>query len=468
MQLWNSKALLLAAATINAASAHTAFTNFFVDQAPQGDGNCVRMSNVIPQATDPIRPITSQDMACGVNGEKGVARVCPAKSGSSMTFNFRDWPDGSQPGSMDKSHMGPCAIYMKKVDNSAADNNAAGPGWFKIFEEDYDNSSGQWCTSKIMANDGKLSIKLPTDLTGGYYLIRPEILALHQADKTPADPQFYVGCAQIFLESSGSAVPSDTVSIPGHVDMQHPAMTFGVWNTPQQISFPQFGPPTYQSGSSKRDLETRTTQLKQTIGLKPANCIIENDNWCGLTLPSSSDETGCYASSQNCWDQSKECYASAGPVGSKNCKNWESYCESVQQACNSGNFNGPPSAAAFMPAPLSRLAMPGSGESTASSDNTGDQSGDSAKPEAETPPPTTSSSSGDNSAKDGSVDSCGSNGGLKCATGLCCSSHGYCGTSQDYCGAGCQSDFGKCTGSSKHKRAHILGRAHAHLQEWKA
>ncbi|KAL8769497.1 MAG: hypothetical protein Q9209_004558 [Squamulea sp. 1 TL-2023] len=466
MQLWSSKTLLLAASTFGAASAHTTFTNFFIDGAPQGDGTCVRMSNIIPKATDPIRPVTSQDMACGVNGEKGVARVCPAKSGSSMTFNFRDWPDGSQGGAMDKSHMGPCSVYMKKVDNSAADNNAAGPGWFKIFEEDFDNSVGQWCTTKIMANDGKLSVKLPTDLAGGYYLVRSEILALHQADKNPADPQFYAGCAQIFLESTGSAAPKDTVSIPGYVNMQHPSMTFNIWTGAKQFSFPQFGPPTYQSGSSKRDLEPRTSQLKQTIGLKPANCIMENDNWCGLTLPSSSDEKSCYASSQNCWDQSKQCYESAGPVGSKNCKNWEAYCTSVQQACKSGNFNGPPSASSFMPTPPSRLAT--QGNIAASPDDTGYQSGDSAKPETETPPATTSPSGGDNSAKDGSIETCGSNGGLKCATGLCCSSHGYCGTSQDYCGAGCQSGFGKCSGSSKHKRAHILGRAHAHLQEWKA
>ncbi|KAL8699606.1 MAG: hypothetical protein Q9224_001335 [Gallowayella concinna] len=467
MQLWNSKTLLLAAAALDAATAHTTFTNFFVDKAPQGDGTCVRMSNIINKATDPIRPPTSQDMACGVNGEKGVARVCPANAGSSFTFNFRDWPDGSQPGSLDKSHMGPCAVYMKKVDNSAADNNAAGPGWFKIFEEDYDNASGQWCTSKIMANDGKLSINLPTDLAGGYYLVRPELLALHQADKTPADPQFYVGCAQLFLQSSGSSVPKDTVSIPGHVNMQHPAMTFDIWNGPKPVSFPQFGPSIYKSGSSKRDIETRASQLKQTIGLKPDGCMIENNNWCGITLPSYSDERGCYASSQNCWDQSKKCYDSAGPVGSKGCKNWESYCTSVLQACKSGNFNGPPAPSSFTPSSPSRLATGGS-NTPSSPDDTGDQSGDSTKPKAETPPTTPSSSGGDKSAKDGSIETCGSNGGLKCASGLCCSSHGFCGTGGDYCGAGCQSGFGKCSGSSKHKRAHILGRAHAHLQDWKA
>ncbi|KAI4287723.1 MAG: hypothetical protein L6R35_003016 [Caloplaca aegaea] len=465
MQISNSKALLLAVAILDAVNAHTTFTNFYVDQAPMGDGTCVRMSRDIPKATWPIRPINSQDMACGVNGDKGVARICPAKSGSQLTFNFRDWPDGSQPGSLDKSHMGPCAVYMKKVENAAADNNAAGAGWFKIFEEDYDNSTAQWCTSKIMANDGKLSVKLPTDLAGGYYLVRSELLALHEADKNPADPQFYAGCAQVFLQSSGSSVPKDTVSIPGHVNMQHPAMTFHVWNKPKQFSFPQFGPPTYQGGSSKRAIDTRADQLEQTLGLKPANCIMENDNWCGLTLPGYSDEKGCWASSQKCWDQSKTCYDSAGPVGSKNCKNWESYCESIKNACASGNFNGPPSATPFMPPPPSRLST--SGFSAQSAPKTESEQASATQPKAETVP-VTNSANGDNSVEGGSVNTCGSNGGSKCASGYCCSSHGYCGKNDDYCGAGCQSAFGKCSGSSKHKRAHIIGRPHAHILAGKA
>ncbi|KAL8948487.1 MAG: hypothetical protein Q9222_005330 [Ikaeria aurantiellina] len=469
MPSFNLKALLLAAAALRAVSAHTTFTNFYVDGAPQGDGTCVRMSNNIPQATFPIKPITSQDMACGVNGDKGVARICPAKSGSQLTFNFRDWPDGSHPGSLDKSHMGPCSVYMKKVDNSAADNNAAGPGWFKIFEEDYDSSSNQWCTSKIMANDGKMSVNLPSDLAGGYYLVRPELLALHQADKSPPDPQFYVGCAQIFLQSTGSSVPKDTVSIPGYVSMQDPAMTFDIWTPSKQGTYKQFGPPTYKSGASKREIESRTTQTTQTLGLKPANCIMQNDNWCGLSLPSYSDEKGCWASSQNCWDQTSKCYDSAGPVGSKNCKNWESYCTSVKSACGGGNFNGPPSASSFMPAPLSRLTSTGSFAVAASPDNAGSKTESSTtSSKAEAPAIAPSSGDSDKSTQGGSVNTCGSNnGGLKCASGLCCSSHGFCGSSSDYCGSGCQSGFGTCSGgASKHKRAHILGRAHAHLKEW--
>jgi len=142
MRISTANIILLTAGTVQA---HTAFTNFFVDGVDQGDGTAVRMSSNLPQATFPLPNLNTPDMACGVNGETGVARVAAVNAGSTLAFEWRDWPDGSQPGSIDSSHKGPCAVYMKKVQDSAASNNAIGDGWFKIMEDDYDSTAGKWC-----------------------------------------------------------------------------------------------------------------------------------------------------------------------------------------------------------------------------------------------------------------------------------------------------------------------------------
>lgn len=454
MHITNLNAAVLALAAATTVSAHTAFTNFFVDDVNQGDGTCVRMSNNIEQATWPIGPpgaVTGNDMACGVNGMNGVSRVCGANAGSKLTFEFRDWPDGSQPGSIDPGHKGPCSVYMKKVDNAITDQ-ATGDGWFKIFEQDYD---GKWCTEKLAENDGHLSVNIPKDLAPGYYLVRPEILALHQADKSPADPQFYVGCAQVFLTSSGNSAPKNTVSIPGYVHMSDAAMTYDVWAQSLALPFPQFGPPVYTGASAKRALEVRATQTKQTLGLKPANCLIQNANWCSTPLPSCSDEGGCWESNKKCWDQAKDCYDSAGPTGNKGCKHWEEYCSSVESACKGGNFNGPPSVDEFLPAEPAQLSSSGVTGSSPSSDSKVVVSSETeSSPKSYTAP----------EAKGGSTDTCGTRGGMTCATGMCCSSHGYCGTNEDYCGEGCQSAFGECHGSSKAKRVHKEHHGHPHFR----
>ena len=125
-------------------------------------------------------------------------RVCSVNQSSTLTFTFRTWADGSQPGSIDPSHKGPCAVFMKSV-SSPLNSTAVGDGWFKIFDSTYDPTTNQWCTETLITNNGLLSVTVPSDLTGGYYIVRSELLALHQADKMPPNPQFYVGCAQIFL-----------------------------------------------------------------------------------------------------------------------------------------------------------------------------------------------------------------------------------------------------------------------------
>ena len=226
-----------------------------------------------------------------MNGQNGVARVCPVPGGSNLTFEYHFWPDARIEGGIDPNHKGPCAVYMKKVDDPTTDK-AVGGGWFKIFEEDYDTSTNQWCTEKYILPHGHFTVPIPGDLAGGYYLVRPELLALHQADKDPHDPQFYVGCAQIFLESSGSSVPKDTVSIPGYVDMSKPAMTYNIWTKPLSLPFPSFGPSVY-TGSSKRSVEERGTQT-QTIG-NPSVCEFQNNNFCGHKLAHYTDEASCYA-----------------------------------------------------------------------------------------------------------------------------------------------------------------------------
>ena len=65
MRFSNIKSVVLAVAAAQAVSAHTRFTNFFVDGVNQGDGTCVRMSNINSQATNPVHGITGNDMACG-------------------------------------------------------------------------------------------------------------------------------------------------------------------------------------------------------------------------------------------------------------------------------------------------------------------------------------------------------------------------------------------------------------------
>ena len=207
----------------------------------------------------------------------------------------------------------------------------------------------------MITNHGHLSVDLPHDLLGGYYLVRPELLALHQADKTPSDPQFYVGCAQLFIHSSGAAIPAqeDTVQIPGYVAAGQPPVTFNIYAQPLALPYPMPGPAVSSLNCSS---STPSTQ-KQTIGLKPANCVLESANWCGIELAPYTDEKGCWNASASCWKQCSECYDEAPPTGSAGCRIWEGKCTAIQKGCGSGSFVGPPDMGRVLTPAKSRLSL---------------------------------------------------------------------------------------------------------------
>ena len=200
---------------------------------------------------------------------------------------MRWYPDKSQPGFIDPGHKGPCAVYMKKV-NSASQESGAGDGWFKIFEDGYDPATDKFCTEKLNDSNGELSVKLPHGILGGEYLIRTEITALHLT----GSPQLYVGCAQIFVVSTGTGVPCSTVSIPGYVTQNDPITQYSVYNRPFVLPFPFFGPPVYLGGESGT-----VDAPQQTEGFCPPNTVVENGDWCGEEVP-------LYHDTQSCWDVS--------------------------------------------------------------------------------------------------------------------------------------------------------------------
>jgi hypothetical protein len=420
-------------------------------------------------ATDPIHGLQSSDMACGVDGTKGVARVCSINSGSTLSFEYRDWPDNPSIGSIDISHKGPCAVYLKKV-ASAIGDEGTGDGWFKIWDEGYDQDAGKWCTEKLRDNQGHLSVSVPEGLQGGYYLVRPELLALHQADK--GDPQFYVGCAQVWLNSTGNQYPQSTVSIPGYVDYNQPSTDFNIWNVPMALPYPIPGPaiytPSSPSAAGNQKINAQQTQ-SQSEGLAPNDCIITNGNWDGIELAKYSDQDGCWNASTACWAQAKTCYATAPPTGNTGCKTWEAKCQNINNQCSAGNYNGPPDymknlnslvKQISLPAPVSAQEGDGSylpATAVKNKNNVATTLVTSAQvmvPQTTVislPLPSSSTSSANtNSLTISTEGSCGN--GVTCqgsSFGICCSGHGYCGSTDEYCGTGCNSAFGTCGSQSK-------------------
>lgn len=125
-------------------------------------------------------------------------------------------------------------------------------------------------------------------MKGGDYLVRPELLALHVASK--GEPQFYHGCAQIFLQSSGTLVPDETVSIPGFIKKDDPSVNYNYFRE-DSGDYELPGPPVLESFSPSGS----QGPSEQSEGVKPEGCILEIANMCVEEFPKPSDI-------EECWD----------------------------------------------------------------------------------------------------------------------------------------------------------------------
>lgn len=81
-------------------------------------------------------------------------------------------------------------VYMASCGGSCSSQNSANLNWFKIAETGLVSGNwptGVWGTGQVQ-NTLKYTTKIPAALAPGEYMIRHELLAIHQANT----PQLYV------------------------------------------------------------------------------------------------------------------------------------------------------------------------------------------------------------------------------------------------------------------------------------
>lgn len=196
-----------------------------------------RIERPIP-GNGPVTALTTIDVQC--NGENGggsspAPLVATIAAGGKIAFHWTTWPS---------SHVGPVITYLGKVPSSTDVTKYSPTGsdviWFKIDEGGYSN--GKWAATDVLsAQNSTWTVTIPSSLAPGQYIVRHEIIALHQAQTYPG-AQSYPDCFQIRVTGSGNKTPSGSylVSFPGAYTATTPGIAFNVYTN--FTSYPIPGP----------------------------------------------------------------------------------------------------------------------------------------------------------------------------------------------------------------------------------
>ena len=386
----SATALVSGLAGLSLTSAHAVMDAVYVNGQPLGQGTALRVTKNNDLRVHYIASLESNDMACGRDGDEGVSRSAAIKGNDVLTFQ---WTSMKKKDNFPESHNGACSIMMKKVDD-ATTAKGSGDGWFRIFYEGYNKETKKWCTTRIM-NGGMLSVRVPADLATGNYLVRSELLSLHNAHNN--DPQFYVSCLQAVMTNGGTAVPKDTVALPSdeYAKKGTPSMKINLfWPPDNSLNYKDYGPPTYVASGPGGDGPV----VEQTTGLRPTDAIFEEGNFHAFEIPTFTDAKECWAAHENCWEQSNDCYH-AVLANNARCETWASKCKATGKICDKrGPFPGPVDAGKDMSPPLPKVDVPepinDAGVTNSSVDNTeSDEADEADETSSDSSPPSPSPAS---------------------------------------------------------------------------
>jgi len=204
----------------------------------QQTDSVIRMINQVSPVLDP----TSDDISCGQGaGSETATQIAQAKAGSKVAIS---WISGSPP-ILWPHNVGPVMTYIASCEGNCTSFNSVKAKWIKIDEagEVNNGTSGDWVQNETYHQGKSYSFSLPSDLSNGQYLIRHEIIALHNA-QTVGLAEFYPACAQVEISGSSSQTSIDSLpselfaSFPGTYNPTDPGIHIDVYGNKDPYPFP--------------------------------------------------------------------------------------------------------------------------------------------------------------------------------------------------------------------------------------
>ncbi|KAF2836998.1 lytic polysaccharide monooxygenase [Patellaria atrata CBS 101060] len=249
MKLFASSSIALAALLQSSqVAAHTFIWGVFLNGVDQGSFRGIRTPafNGAPPSgynNSPVKNLTSIDMRCNVLGDFQNSHTIKVVPGDTLTFDWHHDYRTPADDVIDTSHHGPAMIYLSP--DPPTENS-----FVKIWEKGLWDAGemlkpGKWATTAdIKANGGLMHMRVPEGLKAGFYLVRAELVGLHESDaRFDQNPirgaQFYPNCVQIEVTGDGTVELPEGVGFPGAYKYSDPGVHYDIYcSTKTKITAP--------------------------------------------------------------------------------------------------------------------------------------------------------------------------------------------------------------------------------------
>ncbi|KAK8044195.1 glycosyl hydrolase family 61-domain-containing protein [Apiospora rasikravindrae] len=206
-------ALVSAGAT--SVSAHSFVSNINIDgRSYQGFRPLPGYQN--PPPPDGLTSYQSPDIICHRGGANGHGHA-PVKAGGQIHVQWNGWP---------QNHRGPVLDYLADCGASGCETvDKTKLNFFKISQaglvtpatKQKDGSGsgpppsfGYWASDQLIANNNSWVVEIPPRIKPGFYVLRTEIIALHNASYSDG-AQNYPQCFNLEVQGAGGTeVPVGT------------------------------------------------------------------------------------------------------------------------------------------------------------------------------------------------------------------------------------------------------------------
>ncbi|KIM20926.1 carbohydrate-binding module family 1 protein [Serendipita vermifera MAFF 305830] len=252
----------------------------------------------------PAEPFTGSAITCGSGGNNAAAVVAPVAAGSSVTFDWGAWT------SMHPEPHSPVMTYahipIKDVTPFLPVNQIYRflSQWMRQLQgrnrqclgevEDGYNPTRtlHWAEENIRdggaTGHGLWTVKMPSTLPNGEYILRHEILGLHRSSELNG-AQFYPNCAQIKITGGGNVPLPSGIALPGAYQPTDPGIYLQLYTiTPSNSTYIIPGGPVLYGPDASGTSSNSASPLSTTSKASSTSTTSKASTTSSTTSPSSS------------------------------------------------------------------------------------------------------------------------------------------------------------------------------------